>query len=484
MKIYKQEKADGLESKLKDPAYSSVAFSCPIELTDENDPKGCIQKSLASLQSLGTNLNQVDLFYLKTILVSTGVNKNDDIFEPEEVWNSRKTPEDKPFNLGHNPRKIIGHMTGDWAVGEDYLPLEEDIVVDDLPKKFHLLTSAVIYKYPVANDETLTEEIASLIEGIKNDEWYVSMECLFSAFDYGFFNSKGEIEEIIPRNKDTAFHTKYLRIYGGEGMYEGRKIGRVLRNITFSGKALVKKPANPDSIIFNSFSSKCVNNSRKINNLEMENKMADDNSVKLEKRNADLEKEILSLQAQLKEINEAGYKSKIENLTASINEKDEEMKTLASKVDELTAAKEDLDKKLAENEKSLTAKSEELVKIQSDILRGNRITTLVDKGVDKAESEKIVDKFTALSDEQFTEIVDMQAKLVAKAVETPSDKKEEKAEDPSKDPADKGANAEVIDKAKKEEEIDTSVASEDVKTETCVALASFFENMLSTNKKE
>ena len=34
--------------------------------------------------------------------------------------------------------------------------------------------------------------------------------------------------------------------------YEDHKVGRLLRNITFSGKGFVEKPANPDSIIFDS----------------------------------------------------------------------------------------------------------------------------------------------------------------------------------------------------------------------------------------
>ena len=45
--------------------------------------------------------------------------------------------------------------------------------------------------------------------------------------------------------------TKFLRAYGGEGEHENYKIGRVLRQITFSGKGFVDRPANPDSIIFN-----------------------------------------------------------------------------------------------------------------------------------------------------------------------------------------------------------------------------------------
>jgi hypothetical protein len=43
--------------------------------------------------------------------------------------------------------------------------------------------------------------------------------------------------------------TKHLRAYGGTGEYENYKVGRSLRGISFSGKGLVNKPANPRSII-------------------------------------------------------------------------------------------------------------------------------------------------------------------------------------------------------------------------------------------
>jgi hypothetical protein len=44
--------------------------------------------------------------------------------------------------------------------------------------------------------------------------------------------------------------TSHLRAYGGPGIFDDFRIGRVLRKITFSGKGFVDKPANPDSIIF------------------------------------------------------------------------------------------------------------------------------------------------------------------------------------------------------------------------------------------
>ena len=76
------------------------------------------------------------------------------------------------------------------------------------------------------------------------------MECFFTGFDYGLIDQKTGDYKVLSRNNDTAYLSKHLRAYGGTGEHEGYKIGRVLRNITFSGKGFVDRPANPDSIIF------------------------------------------------------------------------------------------------------------------------------------------------------------------------------------------------------------------------------------------
>ena len=98
------------------------------------------------------------------------------------------------------------------------------------------------------------EWMSSLIQEIEAGEWFVSMEAIFNNFDYAIVTPEGK-HKIIARKEESSFLTKHLRIYGGTGEYEGHKLGRVLRNIAFSGKGLVSKPANPRSIIFNSTKS-------------------------------------------------------------------------------------------------------------------------------------------------------------------------------------------------------------------------------------
>ena len=46
------------------------------------------------------------------------------------------------------------------------------------------------------------------------------MECFFKGFDYGLLNSETGEYKVLARNEETAFLTKYLRAYGGDGKHQ------------------------------------------------------------------------------------------------------------------------------------------------------------------------------------------------------------------------------------------------------------------------
>lgn len=240
--IYQLEKENGLEELIK--ASNSIALCSDTTISD---PFALTSVAKAYFLASAENKDQVDLMYLKTVLVSTGWNKNDDVFDPLEMWSSKSTPEDKPFNYEHHQDDIIGHITGCYAVDKSGNILNEDIVVDQIPKEFDIVTSAVIYK--IWEDSDKQSRMDTIVAEIQAGKWFVSMEALFQGFDYALESSKGI--QVISRNEQTAFLTKHLRAYGGTGKFEDAKIGRVLRRIVFSGKGLVRKPANPDSVILN-----------------------------------------------------------------------------------------------------------------------------------------------------------------------------------------------------------------------------------------
>jgi hypothetical protein len=120
------------------------------------------------------------------------------------------------------------------------------VAADKLPAKFHVVTAAVLYKSWSKPD--LQEVMDRTLAEIEKGEWFVSMECLFKGFDYAVQGTDGSTRTVA-RSAETAYLTKHLRVYGGTGRYGEYRVGRLLRNVHFSGKGLVRKPANPESII-------------------------------------------------------------------------------------------------------------------------------------------------------------------------------------------------------------------------------------------
>lgn len=189
---------------------------------------------------------QPDLIEMESILVSVGANKNDDVFIPSELWAARFSPISKPVNWEHNSGKeveqpnrvvednqIIGHTFDCYAID-----LEGKVIAGDVPPEaFHLVTKDYLYKY-------LFPKATSRIKaGCEKGDLFVSMESWFKDYDYLVD------DKVVARNEETAFLDHYLSSYGGNGVYKDKKIKRVLRNYTFGGKGIVKRPANPPSVI-------------------------------------------------------------------------------------------------------------------------------------------------------------------------------------------------------------------------------------------
>jgi hypothetical protein len=425
--IFPQEIKDGVSEAVKQ---TSIAFCTEAQSVARPSNIVIPDKAVAGYMD-------DDLHYIQSILVSTTWNKNDDIFDKGEVWRARKSPEDKPINLNHDEDQLIGHIVARYMMDSDGNFLPDDMEEHEVPDFYHILTGAVLYK--AWEKEEKRERTAALLEKINAGEKYVSMECHFRGFDYGILKSDHRCE-IIPRGEATAFLTKYLRAYGGTGIYKGYRVGRVLRNINFTAKGIVDNPANPDSIIFTqkelktlahieTFEGKntefCVlSNSDLLNgehftmadtdkindlslkladavkaNLELQDKLAKADTEALTKQVADRDEQIAKLvkaNDELKSQIETSNKSS-ESLQASLNKITEQLK-------EVGEAKASLETKLAEIE---TAK-----------VLASRKAKFVAKGFKEEDADAAVKNLTNLSDEQFETVV---AFINVKAVEvTPS----------------------------------------------------------------
>lgn len=431
--VFKAERDANLTQQIQ--ANCSVAYAAPVFLAKDVSPisEAKIQKLIAA-----KGKESLDLFPLDCIMVSTGWNLNDDVFDVAETWAARETPEDKPLNYEHKCNDIIGHIVSSCPVDEDYVVIESQnkdgvvTAVEDLPPKFHILASSVLYK--IWSDEKLQERMDKILAEIPEHKWFVSMEALFSNFDYAMITPSGQ-QIVVARNKETAFLTKHLRAYKdettgkyGSGYYEGNKIGRLIRNFTFSGKGLVLKPANPESVIFASqpteFAGKTFasyeqifDNSKTvgyINNVSGSNQPkqeSDKMSVTVEQLQAELasaKKQIDSVVAEnatLKNETTDKLKAQVTSLNTDVKTRDEQLVVKANEVAELTKKLDASAKDAAAIKAELDKANVELAKVKAAELETNRISSLVSAGVDKVEAKELFDMTSAMSDEQFTKYV-------------------------------------------------------------------------------
>jgi hypothetical protein len=322
--IFKAEKEAGLEDLIK--ASAAVALCGDADLVASFEIPSTAK---AYLLTKAENKNQIDLAYLKTILVSTGWNLNDDVFDPLEMWSAKSSPEDKPFNYEHCQDDIIGHITGCYAINTDGDVLLNDTDSKSIPSHYHIVASSVLYK--IWENPEKQQRMDNILSEISQGKWFVSMEALFRGFDYAIKSSKGT--EIIARNEKTAFLTKYLKAYGGNGKFEDAKIGRVLRNIVFSGKGLVRKPANPESVILSATKASGYDQNEPIK----ENEMSE--LVLAQEKAAQLQTELENAQAELAKIKaEKQLTDRISTIASKLEANPEEATTLATALNTLADA--------------------------------------------------------------------------------------------------------------------------------------------------
>lgn len=511
MLIYNSEKEDGLEAVLQSSA--SLSYASHIQPCD-TDHTYAMAKTLQSLASY----KDEDLYYVQSILVSSTWNKNDDIFDKKEIWAARNTPEDKPTNLEHDESIIIGHITANWPITEEGILIDENTPVDNLPEKYHILTGSVIYR-AYTNPE-LKSRAENLIEEVKAGQKYVSMECFFKGFDYGLLDISTGQYSILPRNESTAYLTKHLRAYGGMGQHENYKIGRVLRNITFSGKGFVDKPANPDSIIFNldnlsNRKNSVFANLGVLNNQFNSNTENNTMSVDLETEVAELKSKVESVSAGCADTVKEAYalatelQTKTQTLEAAMTEKDKELKDKEEHMKKMKAEfDETLSVKTAEAEELIKAKEEELSKMKAEldalteVLAGykakeeemmkkekkmKRVAELMENGLEQELALSTADQFEALDDSTFSGLSALITAMMKRKAETPKEDEEMLAKKKASETT--SIDETVLDSVEAEETVDLSVGGQEVDASmesTRSALIEFVYNRLgkTLNKGE
>jgi len=485
-----------------------------------------MERIAAALHAVGVQnkvlagLTDSDLYLNKSILASTNWNKNDDIFDPLETWHARSTPIHKPSNLEHVDTSIIGHMIDTWCIDENAKIIANNLADDHVPAFFHLIDASVIYR--VWSNEKVKEKVEELIAKIDKKEALVSMECLFSGFNYGIITPEGD-QRVVARATDTAFLTKHLRAYGGTGEYEGCKIGRIMRNMSFSGKGYVVRPANPASSAFpwesvidfstateiNPFSKRngvsifCGDTQQskaaKPNNDKENSNMSDVVNKVLEDQVAELKASVKALTEDNKTLAEKSTKASVDKLELSVTDLTKKLEASVSDVTALTKeladAKAASVKAAADLEAANTAKAAletDLGKIKAEAAKAARVATLVAGGVSAEDAAATVEKFASSSDEQFALVAEFAIKAAKPApFESKDDKngKKEKKEGckaTASDADESGASAD-LESVETDEEPNLAAAGseegEDVATETRKALAGWLESRIAGGSK-
>ena len=531
MIIYPQEQEDGLTQKIltsSSIAYASFAEPCSLKLSSKSF------KALASY-------DDSDLFYVQSILVTSSWNKNDDVFDKYEVWSAKHTPEHKPTNLEHNENLIVGHIISNWPITEDGLLIDPETPIENLPNKFHILTGSVIYKGFSTSE--LRERSEKLISEIQNGTKFVSMECFFKGFDYGVINKQTNEYKVLSRNDETAYLTKYLRAYGGKGENNDYKIGRVLRNITFTGKGFVDKPANEDSIIFN---KNLFKENKKIDNPQEKNNENENLGVISIRLNNQMENNTMSVQQDVTQIKnklvamETSCQEAVAEANASVNSlkeknialesqlqiqtnefteretamKKETEEVKASASEELLALKTSLEAQISElseaiamKDEEMKKKDEEMKKMKAELDSANetvaayktkeaemvkkekmtkRKAALVDNGVEEDAALAFVEKYENIEDEAFDAMATLFAAMKMKKEDAMKMKMKAEEVAEAEEVVEPKVSASDLDNVETESAIDLTVgsdSSEEEENTTRAALVEFVYSKLGKKSK-
>ena len=442
IKIYQKEIEDGVGDLVKSTASVAYCSEATLHKGTVESAKEIIADENVLSKVIAENKDQIDLYYLESVLVSCGWNKNDDVFMAEATWAARNTPEDKQFNFMHDENDIIGHITGSYVLTKDGKAVADD--ESQMPEDFDIITQAVLYNSwtGAENQERMKKIIAEIEEG----KWYVSMECLFAGFDYALIGEEGSAK-VLARDEESAFLTKHLRAYGGTGEYQGYKVGRALKNISFSGKGLVAKPANPRSIIIKSVAFDVDQNS----NFNMgEFTMAENllekqlDEVRAELASAKAENE--AIKAKIEEAKDKEFASRVEAFESVIEEKDSSIAELEESIKSTQARVAELEDALAKSNEELSTAMKEMEEQKKKAMMTKRKAALAEAGLDEEEIEDSLANFDALTEEAFDSVV----ALMKKKADMHGDKKKKKD-----DEAEAGmppALKEALEKKKKEKE--------------------------------
>ena len=280
----------------------------------------------------------------------------------------------------------------------------------------------------------------------------------------------------------------HLRAYGGSGAYQEHKVGRLLRNITFSGKGYVNKPANPESIIFDKthvfdFSNASVaedlffeksgvhtnricSEKKTKEKSEMSNELLNDQIKELKESVASLKEENSNLSEKLSKADVAQYESEVAELNQRIADLSVQADTSAENLIETEAKVEVLTQKLSDETEAKVEAQVQIQEFEAEKVRVARLSALVEAGLDEDEALAKLEVFKDLNNTQFEAVADtikaaqptVEPTEEVEASEESADEDTEQAEEESEASE---IDEDVLETASVEETVDLAVSSEE-----------------------
>ena len=204
--------------------------------------------------------------------------------------------------------------------------------------------------------------------------------------------------------------------------------------------------------------------------------MSDTQADLLRTQNDELKQTVAGLQAKVEEMtkasSEAGIKkleSEIEGLSAKLEAAEKERDEAKAEVATLTSEKDEISTQLTQANEAKAELETKVAEAEKAQVKANRISHLVDGGVDKAVAEAKVEVYASLTDEQFNAVAEDIIAVAEKMMDEEKKKKGEKSEcsdssdddDVSKDDAEASADDSVLEEAEADEQPDLTADASD-----------------------
>jgi len=182
------------------------------------------------------------------------MNLNGAVFLPSELVAARDTMLDKPLDVEHLEGYIVGHIYDRAFMLKDRSVVDPvDMLVSKGNKidkeEIDIAVAMSLYKY----------RFPEIAQDVLDGKYKVSMECYYRDFDIKVGDviiSKDEAKRIgISFSDSDSLVGSSVKLVEGNKELGYSRVGRVFRDILFSGCGLVESPANEESIILEAASN-------------------------------------------------------------------------------------------------------------------------------------------------------------------------------------------------------------------------------------